>query len=65
MQLRKDSRVELPLWLAKALTLRHFTAMDTPAEYGEWCVCLCVRVCGPRSLRGSVRGVRLMLCAWS
>jgi hypothetical protein len=35
-QLRKDSRVELPLWLASALTSRHLTSVDTPSEYGEW-----------------------------
>lgn len=36
LQLRKDTRVDLPLWLAKALTHRHFTTMETPAVYGEW-----------------------------
>lgn len=36
LQLRKDTRVDLPLWLAKALTQRRFTAMETPPVYGEW-----------------------------
>ena len=36
MQLRKETRTELPLWLAKALTDRHITSMDAPAVYGEW-----------------------------
>lgn len=36
LQLRKDTRVDLPLWLAKALTQRHFTTMATPPVYGEW-----------------------------
>lgn len=34
--LRKDTRVDLPLWLAKALTQRHFTTLETPPVYGEW-----------------------------
>lgn len=34
--LRKDTRVDLPLWLAKALTTRRFTSMETPPVYGEW-----------------------------
>lgn len=35
-QLRKDTRVDMPLWLAKALTQRRFTSMETPPVYGEW-----------------------------
>lgn len=35
-QLRKDTRAELPLWLAKSLTERGITRMDAPAVYGEW-----------------------------
>ncbi|WIA43870.1 hypothetical protein OEZ86_010283 [Tetradesmus obliquus] len=34
--LRKDTRAELPLWLAKSLTERGITRMDAPAVYGEW-----------------------------
>lgn len=36
LQLRKDTRTELPLWLAKALSERHITNMNPPAAYGEW-----------------------------
>lgn len=36
VQLRKDTRAELPLWLAKSLTERGITRMDAPAAYGEW-----------------------------
>eukprot|EP00879_Flechtneria_rotunda_P020125 GHRR01021165.1.p1 GENE.GHRR01021165.1~~GHRR01021165.1.p1 ORF type:complete len:199 (+),score=60.92 GHRR01021165.1:179-775(+) len=34
--LRKDTRADLPLWLAKALTERYITSMDSPGVYGEW-----------------------------